>query len=510
MSPALLAPVLLASLFGPAALCALLALLARRGRWPPASATRAASWLTRLATLAAFGFALAAALLLAHDRPGIQLRHDLLGLDGLAALVLLAVTGTGLLATLTPLPRVRTDERREPPPESPGYFGWLLLLTGALAGTVLTTDLRLYGGFWLLALPPAFALLVRHSGVGREVAAARFLSAGLLSTAALAAAAAWLHAHLQGGDQPATFDLATLATRAAVQGPAAQLLLSASGRWAFLGLLLAAALRFGLFPLHAWLGEVHAEAPPSVAMLVGGAFTLTGGHALLALALRLAPQAAFEASGVLAIAGAVQLVWGALLALSQRDARRLVGGVSLAHGGFVLFGAASLTAPGLDGAAFTLVSRTLLVAVLVAVVGALHERARHRLLDGFGGLLTRMPRLALIAGAALLAAGATPGLAGFPGALLALLAGFANHGWLSALGLGATIVLATAGVWAFQRVFLGPLNERYRPLADLSTAETLRLGLPAALLVLGGLVPGPLLALARSSLHALASVLAER
>ncbi len=259
-----------------------------------------------------------------------------------------------------------------------------------------------------------------------------------------------------------------------------------------LGFFAAFAVKLPVVPLHTWLSDAHTEAPTAGSVILAGLLLKTGAYGMLRFVIPLFPQAAHEFTPVALVLAVVGIVYGAVMAFSQTDLKRLVAYTSVSHLGFVLLGIFSWNPLALQGAIMTMICHGLSTGALFVLVGGLQERIHTRDLGNMGGLWAVAPRLS---GAALffsLASLGLPGMGDFVGEFLVLLGSYKIS--------GALTVVATLGILAstfyalrmVQRAFQGP-NLHVWQLSDLTPRE----GLMIASMIVGllwlGLYPQPVL-----------------
>ena len=259
-----------------------------------------------------------------------------------------------------------------------------------------------------------------------------------------------------------------------------------------LGFFVAFAVKLPVVPLHTWLPDAHTEAPTAGSVILAGLLLKTGAYGLMRFVIPLFPHAAHEFTPVALVLAVIGIVYGAVMAFSQTDLKRLVAYTSVSHLGFVLLGIFSWNPLALQGAIMTMICHGLSTGGLFILVGGLQERIHTRDLEKMGGLWAAAPRLS---GTALffgLASLGLPGLGDFVGEFLVL---------LGAYQISVTItVIASLGVLAstfyalrmVQRAFQGPNTAGWQ-LADLTPREGLMMAVMIASLLWLGFYPQPVL-----------------
>ncbi|MBI2105072.1 MAG: NADH-quinone oxidoreductase subunit M [Candidatus Omnitrophica bacterium] len=394
-----------------------------------------------------------------------------LGVDGISLpLVIL----TALLGFLACIASYSIAERHKE------YFALYLLLEVGMLGTFLALDLFLFYIFWELVLVPMYFLIGIWGGGRREYSAFKFFVYTLAGSLAmlLAILALYFRAH--------TFDLLELAAAGRTFELGFQQLL-------FLGFFLGFAVKVPIFPFHTWLPDAHVDAPTPGSVLLAGVLLKMGGYGFFRIAYPICPAAAMGFGGAMACLGVINIVYGAFVAMAQTDFKRLVAYSSVSHMGFVLLGLASLTPEGLQGAMFQMVSHGVVTGAMFLLVGVLYDRTHTRELSAFGGLGARVPVYAGFLIFFSLASLGLPGLSGFIGEFLSLVGAFGVWRWQTVVSLLGIVAAAAYMLQVIQQVLLGPLNERWRELPDMTLREGLSLA-PLLLVTLGlGVLPLALL-----------------
>ncbi len=371
---------------------------------------------------------------------------------------------------------------RRPATEARSYAFFLLALQTGVLGVFAAVDLVLFFIFWEAMLVPMYFLIGRWGGERRRYATIKFFLYTIAGSALMLVAIialAVLNARATG---TLTFDL-TILYRNPLQW-AAQV-------WLFVAFLLAFAVKAPVWPLHTWLPDAYVEAPAPVTILLAGVLSKMGVYGLIRFCLPLFPSAVEAARPwvwTLAIAG---ILYGSLLALVQRDLKRLVAFSSLAHMGLIVAGVLAANALGVQGALVQSVSHGLTVSALFIAVDYLESRRGTRQIDELGGLWRPMPVFGTMLLIVILASIGLPGLSGFPGEF-AMLVGIFRESVAAAVFATLGIVL---GAWymlnLFRKSFAGPVQRaENRTLPDLHRREALVVFPLVILMFVIGTLPG--------------------
>ncbi|MET7853486.1 NADH-quinone oxidoreductase subunit M [Streptomyces avermitilis] len=262
-------------------------------------------------------------------------------------------------------------------------------------------------------------------------------------------------------------------------------------RWLFLGFFFAFAVKAPLWPLHTWLPNAMGESTAPVAVLITAVVDKVGTFAMLRFCLGLFPEASKWATPVILVLALISIVYGALLAVGQRDIKRLVAYASISHFGFIVLGIFAMTSQGQSGATLYMVNHGISTAALMLVAGFLISRRGSRLIADYGGVQKVAPVLAgtfLIGGLATLS---LPGLAPFVSEFLVLVGTFTRY---PAVGIIATFGIVLAALYTlvlYQRTMTGPVKAEVAEMPDLRVRELLVVAPLIALLIFLGVYPKP-------------------
>lgn len=349
------------------------------------------------------------------------------------------------------------------------HMGLLLMLVAAVTGVFLAGDLVLFYVFWEAVLVPMYFLIGVWGHEGRKHAAAKFFVYTFAGSAFMLLGILFaIYATRQ-----VRIDLAvSVGLRPSLQSIVFWLLA--------VGMLV----KIPVVPFHTWLPDAHTEAPTAGSVLLAGVLLKMGGYGLLRLAVPLAPQAGVQAGPALMGLGIVGIVYGSLMALAQRDLKRLVAYSSVAHMGFVTLAIGVGTPLARGAAVLGMVSHGFVSGLLFLLVGTLGETAGTRDVNAFGGVATRAPRMGAALTLAFLASAGLPAFSGFPGEALTVLETFGRSGWWAVSAALGVVLSAAYGTWTLRRVVFGPSGSA--PVKDLGGG----IAASAALLCVGILALG--------------------
>jgi len=277
--------------------------------------------------------------------------------------------------------------------------------------------------------------------------------------------------------------------------------------WAFVLLFIGFVIKLPAVPVHTWLPDAHVEAPTPISMILAGVLLKMGGYGVLRVCYPICPHAAQQLAMMVCTVGVLSMVYGALAALAQTDFKRLVAYSSVSHMGYVLLGIgvwsttvgsrelSDYWAMGINGAMFQMIAHGLSSAGMFFLVGVIYDRVHHRDLNQFGGLFSKMPVFGALSMGIFFAGLGLPGLCGFIGEVLVVLAAWNFSKVLAVIAAGVVILTAGYILWTIQRVYLGaeykgPHGDALKPMTrrEISIAAPL-----LAMAILLGVYPQALL-----------------
>ncbi|MFD4995079.1 NADH-quinone oxidoreductase subunit M [Streptomyces buecherae] len=432
-----------------------------------------------------------------------------LGVDGIGVVLV------GLTALLVPFVVLAGWHDADPPAGAPdaaaqsvthgrwrptqGFFALILMVEAMVILSFEATDVFLFYVFFEAMLIPMYFLIggfgdragqksEQETATQRSYAAVKFLLYNLAGGLIMLAAVIGLYAVTADDLGSGTFSLQQIAEARA----SGELSISTNTeRLLFLGFFFAFAVKAPLWPLHTWLPNAMGESTAPVAVLITAVVDKVGTFAMLRYCLHLFPEASKWATPVILVLAVISILYGALLAVGQRDIKRLVAYASISHFGFIILGIFAMTSQGQSGATLYMVNHGISTAALMLVAGFLISRRGSRLIADYGGVQKVAPVLAgtfLIGGLATLS---LPGLAPFISEFLVLVGTFSRY---PAIGIIATVGIVLAALYVlvlYQRTMTGPVKAGVENMPDLRARELTVVVPLIALLVFLGVYPKP-------------------
>ena len=363
-----------------------------------------------------------------------------LGVDGLSMWL---VVLTGFLAPLGVLASWNAIGTRRKT-----FYVLFLLQQVAMLGVFCSLDLFLYYAFWELSLVPMTILIATFGRTqNRRRAAIKYFLYAFIPSAILLVGMLWVYT------RTGSFDLPTITAQHLLTGhPAAMWLAS-------LAFLLAFAVKVPVFPLHGWLADAISEAPTAAVMVLAGKLGL---YSILRFSFGLFPAESHRIAPLMLALGAIGIVYGSLLAITQDDLKRLAAFATLGALSFITLGIFTFTISGLDGGIFHILSESLSGAALFILMGLLYERYGTYDIRDYGGLAAKLPWVVTMFVITTLAVVGLPMLNGFVGEFLilsgAMQSAFAHHILWTTVSTTGVILSAGYMLWMIQRVFYGDLG----------------------------------------------------
>ena len=412
------------------------------------------------------------------------------GLDGISLLLVLLTTLFVPVALLASGSTIATRLRE--------FAALVLLLQFAILGALVSLDLFLFYVFFELMLVPTFLLVGVWGGDQRVSAAMRFFLFTMVGSVAM------LVGIIALGSSKGTFDYVDLRAAVAQSGGG---LSGEMAMWLFVAFTLAFAIKVPLVPLHSWLPEAYVQAPVSVTVLMSSVMVKVGTYGFLRFSVGLFPGAAQEAAWAIALMATLGIVYAALVAVRQRDLKRLVAYSSISHLGFVMLGVVAGTTEAVQGSVIQMVNHGVSTGALFLMAGMLNERARTWAIAQFGGVARAMPVFGAVLVLVTFSSAGLPFTNGFTGEFLILTGAFrapVTHLWpFAVVGASGVVLGAMYLLRMYQSVMQGPVNPSFVAtseagqtaftLGDLTGREAMILAPLAVLIIWIGVYPKPFL-----------------
>ncbi|GHE58323.1 NADH-quinone oxidoreductase subunit M [Camelimonas fluminis] len=359
------------------------------------------------------------------------------------------------------------------------YFIAFLILEATMIGVFAALDLVLFYLFFEAGLIPMFLIIGIWGHDRRIYASFKFFLYTLLGSVLMLLAI--MAMYWQAG----TTDIPTLLQHKF--GPQLQI-------WLWLAFFASFAVKMPMWPVHTWLPDAHVEAPTAGSVILAAILLKMGGYGFIRFSLPMFPDASAYFAPLVYAMSVIAIIYTSLVALMQENIKKLIAYSSIAHMGFVTMGIFSMTEQGVQGAMFQMVSHGLVSGALFLGVGVIYDRLHTLRIDAYGGLVSRMPKYAIVMLILTMANVGLPGTSGFVGEFLTLLGTFRANTWVAFLACTGVILSAAYALRLFRRVVFGPMEKDVlRKMTDLNVREVV-IFVPLILLIIWyGVQPGQIL-----------------
>ncbi len=401
-----------------------------------------------------------------------------LGVDGISAPLILLTT------FITPLIVIAGwDSIRSRPAQ---YFSAFLILEGLMIGVFSALDGVLFYVMWEAMLVPMFLIIGVWGGERRIYATIKFFLYTFLGSVLMLVAFIYLFT------KTGTFDFFAF-----VKVP----LSMTEQKLIFIGFLLAFAVKVPMWPVHTWLPDAHVEAPTGGSVILAAIMLKMGGYGFVRLSMPMLPDGSQYFAGMMIALSLIAIVYIGLVALMQKDMKKLIAYSSIAHMGFVTlgffilwsFGPGMGAELGITGGLVQMISHGLVSGALFLCVGVLYDRVHSRQIEDYGGVANTMPVFASFMVLFAMANAGLPGTSGFVGEFMVIIASFKANFWFAFLAATILVLGAAYTLWMIKRVIYGEVaNDNVAELKDLHRREFIVLGILAIAVLLIGLWPAPL------------------
>lgn len=413
------------------------------------------------------------------------------GLDGISLFLVLLTTFIMPITILGSWRSIRKGMR--------GFLILMLILETALIGTFVALDMILFFVFWEAVLIPMYFIIGIWGTERRIYAAIKFFIYTAFGSALMLIAILYLfYLHIEQFGTASMDVLDFYKLQIPFDG-----ILSPQGL-AFLAFFLAFAIKVPMFPFHTWLPDAHVEAPTAGSVILACVLLKMGTYGFLRFLMPFFPDATIAFLPILIAIAIIGIIYGAMVAFAQKDLKKLVAYSSVSHMGLVMLGIFVLNLQGVQGGIYQMINHGISTGALFILVGMIYDRRHTKQIEEFGGIAKVMPIFAAFFMLATLSSIGLPLLNGFVGEFLILLGTFEFNWVYAALGATGIILGAIYMLWAYQRVFFGPLNKAAnKVLEDINLREIIVILPLAIMMFVMGIYPKPFLERIEPSVQAL-------
>jgi NADH-quinone oxidoreductase subunit M len=383
------------------------------------------------------------------------------GMDGISLLLWLLTTFIGPIAVACSFKSI--EERHKE------YYIWLLVLQTAMLGVFITQDMFLFYLFWEVMLVPMYFLIGIWGGPQKLYAAIKLflytLAGSVLMLVAILAIYFLQHQTLGSYD----FSLASFQAMAPIIAQQSKNYQHLMALAFFIGF----AIKVPMFPFHTWLPDAHVQAPTAGSVILAAILLKMGTYGFVRFLLPILPGATKDLMPWFLALALIGIIYGALVAMIQKDMKKLVAYSSVSHLGLCMLGLFALNPYGIKGGLFQMLNHGISTSGLFLAVGIVYERRHTRMIADFGGLSKTMPVYATIFMIMTMSSIGLPLLNGFIGEGVILMGAFQAFPWAAVVATLGIILGAAYMLWMFQRVMFGPISAVNEKMEDLNLREIL-------------------------------------
>lgn len=413
-----------------------------------------------------------------------------LGVDGISMPLVVLTTVTTLVVILASWKAITTQVRQ--------YIATFLIMQGLMVGVFEALDSILFYVFWEGMLIPMYLCIGIWGGENRTYASIKFFLFTFLGSVLMLVAFIFLHSK--------TGNFSILGYYPLPLSMREQLFI-------FFAFFLAFAVKVPMWPVHTWLPDAHTEAPAGGSVVLAALMLKMGVYGFLRFNLPITPDASQALAWFMVILSLIAVVYIGLVAIVQKDMKRLIAYSSVAHMGFATLGCFMIfliykntgdyqdAYLSIEGAMVHMVSHAFSTGAMFFGVGILYDRLHSRMINDYGGVANTMPIFAALFMLFAMANVGLPGTSGFVGEFMIILSTIHANFWVTALAATTLILSASYTLWMYKRVFFGDVsNDGVGALEDISGSEVMVLGILAFIVIFLGVYPEPLLNIFHASI----------
>lgn len=413
--------------------------------------------------------------------PSLGINYSL-AIDGLSLLLIVLSIFTNLIVILATWDSITTRVAQ--------YLAAFLIMQGLLVGVFAATDAILFYIFWEATLIPMYLIIGIWGSENRVYAAIKFFLYTFLGSVLMLASFLYM-GYIAGSFKIEAFYAIKLSM-------SAQTLI-------FIAFFLGFAIKIPMFPVHTWLPDAHTEAPAGGSVILAAILLKLGAYGFIRFSLPIVPDACSKYATLMVVLSLIAVVYIGLIAIVQKDLKRLIAYSSISHMGFVTLGCFAIFAIAhnsglnnagliLEGAIVVMISHAFVSSAMFAGVGYIYDRMHTRKLSDFGGIVNTMPVFASFFMLFAMANAGLPGTSGFVGEFMVIVGSIKAGFWVAFWAASTLVIGAAYTLWMYKRVIFGPVaNEKVAALKDISGFELSAYVLLAIMVIAMGVYPKPML-----------------